>query len=294
VVSLIEQMDGRVMKTFVAVLEEKSFSKAAVRLGYVQSTVTAHIKQMEGMAGKQLFRRMPRGVEPTEVGLEVAPFAYHFLKLGVSLQEALSELDEPKGTVSMRALESFCVPFLPQLLITFFKEFPLIQLRLETGFQADIIEEVVSYRADFGIVPRDPEHSDLEFLPLVKDELLWVASPAMAGLNLEAQIQQVIGFGNRCIYQAYAHDLLREKGTSPLSTLDFNSLEMVKQTVHCGMGLAMLPRSAVKAELESCQLVALPYESPVPLQHGLIQVKGRELSTASQIWKNSLIAHFHS
>ncbi len=48
---MLEHMDGRSMKTFITVMEEKSFSKAALKLGYVQSTVTMHIHQLEQTLG---------------------------------------------------------------------------------------------------------------------------------------------------------------------------------------------------------------------------------------------------
>jgi DNA-binding transcriptional LysR family regulator len=294
---MIEQLDGRCMKTFIAVLEEQSFSKAAIRLGYVQSTVTAHIKQLEEMTGKQLFRRMPRGVEPTEAGREVAPFAYQFMKIGASLQEMLSDMEEPKGTVRIRALESFCVSYLPSLLPPFFTQFPHIQLHLETGFHRDITEDVAAYRVDLGIVPLDPKRRDLEFYPLVHDDLVWVAAPDLADrLSQDGPEaigrEQVIGFGNRCVYQTYALDLLRKKSSAPVMLLEFDSLEMIKQTVRCGMGLALLPVSTVSSELKDRKLAAVSSEPSIPLTHGLIVAKGRELTAPAKIWRDYLLTHF--
>jgi DNA-binding transcriptional LysR family regulator len=296
---MIDQLDGRCMKTFIAVLEEQSFSKAAVRLGYVQSTITAHIKQLEEMTGKQLFRRMPRGVELTEAGREVAPFAYRFMKLGASLDEMLRGMDEPQGTARMRALESFCVSYLPPLLPAFFQQFPNIQLHLETGFHRDITEEVAAHRVDLGIVPQDPQHRALEFHPLVKDELIWVAAPDLAdileqdGAEMMSR-QQVIGFGGRCMYQTYANDVLKAKGSSFVPTLEFDSLEMVKQTVRFGMGLALLPVSTVHAELKARTLMVLSSEPAIPLTHGLIVAKERELTAPAKIWRDRLLTHFLS
>ncbi|MCY9656119.1 LysR family transcriptional regulator, partial [Paenibacillus thiaminolyticus] len=56
---MIELLEGRVMKTFIAVMEEKSFSRAAERLGYVQSTVTTHIQSLEQACKQKLFHRLP-------------------------------------------------------------------------------------------------------------------------------------------------------------------------------------------------------------------------------------------
>ncbi|MDR6884581.1 LysR family transcriptional regulator [Bacillus sp. 3255] len=294
---MIEQLDGRSLKTFITVMEEKSFSKAALKLGYVQSTVTMHIHQLEQILGQTLFERLPRGVELTAAGREVAPFAYRYMQLGESLQDKLSGLQEPKGIVRLRALESFCVPHLPQWLPSLFEHYPQIQLQLETGFHRDITQEVAAYRVDLGIVPRDPEQRQLTFIPLIEDELIWVGAPPLVRLlerdGWEAAAHlPVIGFGGRCIYQTMADQCLTDKGHSAWPSLEFDSSEMVKQTLMHGMGLSMLPLTAVREELRAGKLLRLASESAVPLRHGLIHRAGKDLSAPVKACKEHLIACF--
>lgn len=294
---MIEHMDGRSMKTFITVMEEKSFSKAAFKLGYVQSTVTMHIHQLEQQLGQLLFQRLPRGVELTAAGREVAPYAYRYLQLGEALQDKLNGLDEPKGVVRLRALESFCVPHLPRLLPTLFEQFPRIQLQLETGFQRDIIQEVSAYRVDLGIVPRDPKARNLTFIPLVQDELVWVgAADLVERIENEgweaARSTQVIGFGNRCIYQTEASQVLTDKGLSNLTEMVFDSSEMIKQTLMYGMGLALMPLTSIRDELREGKLLRLQQEKAIPLEHGLIHRSGKDLSPSAQACKEHFISYF--
>ncbi|OAS19890.1 LysR family transcriptional regulator [Paenibacillus oryzisoli] len=295
---MLEQLDGRSMKTFITVMEEKSFSKAALKLGYVQSTVTMHILQLEQTLGQALFTRLPRGVELTGAGREVAPFAYRFLQLGESLQEKLMGLQEPKGVVRLRALESFCVPHLPMMLPTLFERFPQIQLQLETGFQRDIMQEVSAYRVDLGIVPRDPKVRNLTFIPLLADELVWVGAPTLVkrieldGWEAIAQTQ-VIGFGSRCIYQSLASQVLVDKGLATFTEMAFDSTEMLKQTMMCGMGLSLLPITSVQRELEAGKLLRVESEPGIPLEHGLIHRVGKELSAPVEACKSHILAYFN-
>ncbi|MBP1966884.1 LysR family transcriptional regulator [Paenibacillus aceris] len=294
---MIEHLDGRSMKTFITVMEEKSFSKAALKLGYVQSTVTTHIHQLEQTLGQTLFERLPRGVELTAAGREVAPYAYRYLQLGESLQDKLNGMDEPKGTVRLRALESFCVPHLPQLLPSLFRQYPQIQLQLETGFHRDITQEVSAYRVDLGIVPRDPEVRQLTFIPLMQDELIWVGAPALVrqvgrdGWEAASHVP-VIGFGGRCIYQTLAHQFLTDKGQPALSALEFDSSEMIKQTLMYGMGLSLMPRSTVQEELRSGKLLQLEGEEAIPLEHGLIHRASKELSPPVKACKDHILSYF--
>lgn len=131
----LERLDGRSLITFLTVLEAGSISRAAERLGYVQSTVTSQIQQLEQSCGRRLFHRRPRGVIPTEAGETLAVYVREFLHLGQLLEEALGSFDEPRGVVRVRALESFCVTRLSDFLHDFFTEFPGITLHLETGFK---------------------------------------------------------------------------------------------------------------------------------------------------------------
>ncbi|UKS26842.1 LysR family transcriptional regulator [Paenibacillus sp. HWE-109] len=294
---MLEQLDGRSMKTFITVMEEKSFSKAALKLGYVQSTVTMHIHQLEQTIGQPLFRRLPRGVELTPAGREVAPYAYRYLQLGESLQDKLSGLQEPKGVVRLRALESFCVPHIPRLLPSFFEQYPLIQLQLENGFHRDITQDVSAYRIDLGIVPRDPESRQLTFIPLIRDELIWVGAPALVQrIELEGweavANTQVIGFGGRCVYQTMAAQFLADQGQSAFAPMEFESSAMIKQTLMVGMGLALMPLSAVTEELQTGKLKRMPQEKTIPLEHGLIYRAGKELSPAVNACKEHLISCF--
>ncbi|MCY9691497.1 LysR family transcriptional regulator [Paenibacillus alginolyticus] len=294
---MLEHMDGRSMKTFITVMEEKSFSKAALKLGYAQSTVTMHIHQLEQTLGQTLFKRLPRGVELTDAGREVAPYAYRYLQLGESLQDKLTGLHEPKGVVRLRALESFCVPHLPQLLPSIFEQYPQIQLQLETGFQRDIIQEVSAYRIDLGIVPRDPKANNLTYIPLIKDELVWVGAPAlvnrMENEGWEAIADtKVIGFGSRCIYQTMASQVLADKGLSSFTAMEFDSTEMIKQTMMFGMGLSLMPLTSVKEELQSGKLLRLQQEKTILLEHGLIHRSGKDLSAPVQACKEHIISYF--
>ncbi|WP_309273281.1 LysR family transcriptional regulator [Paenibacillus sp.] len=71
----IELLEGRFSKTFIVVMEEQSFSRAADKLGYVQSTVTTHIQLLEQACGQKLFHRLSRGVKPTAAGEKLMKYA---------------------------------------------------------------------------------------------------------------------------------------------------------------------------------------------------------------------------
>jgi DNA-binding transcriptional LysR family regulator len=292
---MIDQIEGRCVKTFIAVLEHKSLSKAAEALGYVQSTVTNHIQALERACDKKLFHRLPRGVEATEAGIEFSHYAYQFLQLGTALSEAMNAHALPRGTVKVRVLESFCVTYMPAVFAPFFEQYPDVKLDLSTGFFRETLDALLDRRIDLGIVPHDPNREDVLFHPLLEEELVFIATPSLAKqfLNSANKLEErVIGFGNRCIYQSMAYEVLEELGIQKYSSLEYASLEMIKQTVMNGMGIALVPRINVESELQANKLTLLPIQKKVAVTHGMIELKGRESTAAIRAVKQSFIQHF--
>ncbi len=234
------------------------FSRAADRLGYVQSTITSHIRHLENASGKKLFHRLPRGVELTEAGLQLAPFAYQFLQLG---------------------------------------QFTKIKLHLTPGLQNDITAQVVNRSIDLGIVPKPPNREDLLFMPLLEEKLTLICSPSIwehfERLGWSSLYDcSLISFGDQCIYHTYGRSVLEEADVSLTDHLTFSSVELIKQTVACGMGIAFVPASNIVQELAAGTLVSLPYSYDITLTHGIITPKSIEHNDASQAFISHLRAHF--
>ncbi|WP_123042353.1 LysR family transcriptional regulator [Cohnella candidum] len=294
---MLDKLEGRFFVTFLAVLEEGSFSQAADKLGYVQSTVTAQIRQLEQTCGQTLFQRLPRGVVPTEAGREMADYARRFRRLGEMLEERMSRLEEPRGTVVLRTMESFCVTRLSGFLPGFLGEYPEIRLRLETGFQSDIVDQVARHAADIGIVPRDPGRDDLTFEPLVDEKMIFAASAELArGIEDEGWSalngRPAIGFGRSCLYRAVAGKLLGEQGAPVPEETEFPSTELIRQMVAAGHGVAFLPEIAVRGEIASGRVAEIPMPREVRLTHGLITRKDRVLNAPARALRNKLSAYF--
>ncbi|WP_138752429.1 LysR family transcriptional regulator [Paenibacillus sinopodophylli] len=294
---MLESWEGRFFLTFAAVLEESSFSRAADRLGYVQSTVTAHIRHLEDSTGKKLFHRLPRGVEPTEAGLRLAPYAYQFIRLGQSLEEAMADSESPSGIVRIGALESFAVSHLPRFLTSFLKQFTRIKLHIAPGLHKEITSLVATHRADLGIVPKPPERDNLLFTPLLKEKLLLVCSPLLKEQferegSKALQHSSFISFGEQCIYHTYGCEQLMNMKVEPSEQLTFSSTELIKQTVSCGMGISFLPASNVVQEISAGMLQSLPISHPLSITHGIITHKSREPNAASKTTLHQLKRYF--
>ncbi|WP_127495854.1 LysR family transcriptional regulator [Paenibacillus glycanilyticus] len=274
---MLDQWDGRSLRTFLTVMEEKNFSRAADKLGYVQSTVTTHIAQLEKASGKKLFDRLPRGVEPTEAGVALARFARQFAALSEALEEDLLRTEQPRGVLKVRALEAYCVTRLPELLASYAEHYPEVELRLSTGFMEDMCGRVLEQKDDLGLVPRDPGHDGLEFVPLAIEELVWVGAPEGKGGGK----QVYISYGNACLYHELGESSLREAGYALHDRRSFPSVELIKRMVQSGFGISLLPKVNVEEELRAGKLIALDFPVPEPVHQGFIHLKGKQLRPAA-------------
>lgn len=291
---MIELLEGRFFKTFIAVMEEKSFSRAADKLGYVQSTVTTHIQFLEQACKQKLFHRLSRGVKPTAAGEKLMKYAYQFVHLGASIEEAMNEIEQPQGTVYLRMQESFFLTRFSSFMQHFVKEYPEVKLRVESGFHHDILDQVLDHAIDFGIVPRDPQRNDIVFYPLVEEKLIFIASNALTmevereGLHRLSK-EVMISFGTDCLYHTQASMAIQEAGIDVKEAIELPSLEMIKQSVQCGIGFALVPEIAVQKELDEGYFALLPISKASCSMHGLIVHKNRELSYPARLFRSELI-----
>lgn len=294
---MIDLIEGKFFKTFIAVMEERSFNRASERLGYVQSTVTNHIQLLERACGQKLFHRLSRGVKPTEAGLKLAKFAHQFVHLGLTLEEAMNESNEPKGTIHLSMHESFFVTRMSSLIQQFKLEFPKVNFRVETGYHHDVIDDVSQHVVDFGVVPRNPQRDDINFYPILQEELIFIASDDLTrkvetnGLKV-LNSESVVSYGNSCLYHTQANKVLEEAGVEASSAIQYPSIEMIKQAVKCGIGFALIPKIAAKKEIDEGDFRSLPISPRIFSTHGIIVNKDRDLNFPAQMFKSFVLDNY--
>lgn len=294
---MINQLEGRLFQTFIAVLEEKSFSRAAERLGYVQSTITSHIQSLEKICGQKLFHRFPREIIPTEAGVVLSKYAYQFQYLCNCIEENMITLNKPHGVIRFITQESFYLTRIFPFMKHHTMEYPDVKVHVAAGFYQDILEGVLNFSYDFGVISKNPERHELLFYPLIEESMVFVSSPGVAETVKKCGIEgltgeSLISGGNSCIYHAKAIEILKQAKVNFDDILEIASLEMIKQIVSCGKGFALLPRIAVKEEITSGTLQVLTISPKISFTHGLIVHKNRELSFTSMLFKNNILNFF--
>ncbi|MFE5816128.1 LysR family transcriptional regulator [Streptomyces sp. NPDC056479] len=278
--------DLNLLRTFLAVYRAGAFTAAAPALGLSQPTVTAQIRTLEQQSGRELFTRLPRGVEPT-------PYAHELAARIAGPLDALATLHDTDAAAAPVHLagpsELLCVRVLPALV-------PLVadgvQLRVAQGLPEPLMEEMRAGRHDLVITTRRPRGRALESVPLADEDYLLVASPAWA-----RRIAAHPGAdGDPCAalrgvpLVSYAEDLpivrrywrtIFGKQLTARPAVTVPNLYAVLSAVNAGAGYSVLPRSLCQEYLDSGRLVLLhePQEPPLNTLF-LVQRPGVEANPA--------------
>src|SRR5712664_1483279 len=134
---------------FLAVARDKSFTKAAAKLGVSQSALSHTIRGLEARLGLRLLTRTTRSVSPTEVGERLLQnVAHRFEEIEAEL-EALSELREkPAGTIRITATENAASTILLPKLAKLLPRYPDIKVEISVDYG---LTDIVAQRYDAGV-----------------------------------------------------------------------------------------------------------------------------------------------
>jgi DNA-binding transcriptional LysR family regulator len=258
-------LDLRELKTFRAVAGEKSFTRAANLLHYAQSSVTAQIQSLEAALGVPLFDRMGRQIELTAAGRQLIVYAERLLDLAEEARRSVDNDGPPRGTLTVLAPETLLAYRLPELLKRFQSQYPAIHLSLsavESCSMSDDIEPSVDIAFSLNAPLRAP-HLVVQRLRTEPIVLVAAAGHPLAGkkkLKAEAiGTEQVLVNERACSYRALFERTLRAEGVSVARSLEFLSVEAMKQCALASMGIAVLPEIVVHRELRQGLLVALDW-----------------------------------
>lgn len=259
-------MDLRLLKTFQAAATSGSFTRAAETLGYAQSSVTAQMQVLEAELGAPLFDRLGRGIALTAAGRRFAPYADRLLALAEEARGVTAEDGNPTGTITIGAPETLCTYRLPPLLARFHGQFPHVRLVFRPSSGDDIRRGLGDGSLDvaFTLAPPmtlpgmivEPLMSEPVHV-LVAPEHRLTSAERVEPYDLAGEPLLLTEAG--CAYRRLFLRTLEESGAQPNLTIEFSSVEAIKQCAMAGMGIAVLPAVAVATEVNAGRLVPLQW-----------------------------------
>lgn len=146
-------MEIRNIESFLSIVQNKTFTKAAEELGYAQSTITMQIQQLEEELNAKLFDRIGRSVYLTDFGEKFLVLAREMYNLSLEMKYLNSEPTMIHGTLRIGTIESFLLSKMDEVLIKFAENYPNITLDIRTGSTMELYDELSKNNFDivFGI-----------------------------------------------------------------------------------------------------------------------------------------------
>lgn len=240
-------MDIEFARTFLAVAAAGNFVGAAHRLHVTQSTVSARIQTLEEYLGATLFQRGRGGAQLTPAGRR---FLHHAKSLVRTLEQARHEIGLPagfKGSLTLRGRIALWDGFLPQWVARMRATHPDISLRLEAGFEEDIMQGVVQGSVDIGVLYTPENRPGLGIERLFEEHLVWVATDPDRPWPDPGYIHMDWGAEFHAQFRTAFPDL-----AAPAITANIGWLVM-QQILHCG-GSGYFPWRITRELVEQGQL----------------------------------------
>ncbi len=256
-------MDLRHLKIFIQVCETGSMTKAARQLYMTQPSVSQAVAELEQEYQVRLFERLNHRLFITDAGERLLTYAYHILNLAAQARQELADLGQA-GKLRLAASLTIGGYVLPDLMARYQHSQPEVEIFTQVDNTSVIEHQLLEDRLDLGLV-EGPVHS-----PHIVEKFLWndelvIISAPHTELAQRSHLEVTDLQGRRFI--------MRERGSGTRDVFEqsmqaagvdwkiggiYNNIEAIKQAVRVDLGLAVVPRIAIQAELEQGLLKEIP------------------------------------
>jgi DNA-binding transcriptional LysR family regulator len=285
------------LRIFVAVAERGHMTRGAEALGVTQSAASAAIASLEGRYRTQLFDRIGRRIELTEIGRRFLPEARKVLDGAASARTVLEDASETAtGTVSIAASQTIANYWLPRRLAAYHAQHPRVRLDVVIGNTRQVETAIVEGAADIGLVEGPTQNSALERRRIDEDRLVFVKAahhpdppeiePGRPDLRAVSWIVREAGSGTRAVLEQLARrERLTIEDLRIFLVLPGN--EAVREAVEAGAGATIISQHVVGAAIAAGRLTAVPIQLPAR-EFALVRHRDRHISHAQQGLLNHL------
>ncbi|MGC6177804.1 LysR family transcriptional regulator [Lacrimispora sp. 38-1] len=258
-------MEIRNIISFLKVAELKSFSKAAIELGYSQSNITMQIKQLENELHCTLFNRIGKKISLTEHGNEFIEYAGSIRLLVENAKLSLSDNPIPSGQLIIGVLESLCITYLPKLIHEFYNKYPQVNTIIKIGTYEELSSLLNNNAIDL-LWTFDDSITNKNWLKALEfpNAIKLIASPNHSLIQKNQSIHfsslkncTFIFTEQNCSYRNYFENLLQSQAIPYHVFLEIGNTEIIKKFVESGLCLSVLPEFSIQYELYTKKLAVV-------------------------------------
>ncbi len=277
------------LKVFLAVVTEKSFSRAAEKMLRTQPAISLAVQRLEAELGEKLIDRSSTPPMLTDAGRIVADYARRFQNIESDLQNALTELrDNSAGRLVIGANESTSL-YLLRHIEQYRRTYPKVKVQVRRSLSSKIPTQLIDGDLELGVISYDPEDDRLVSTVIFTDHLAFVVSPKHRLAKRKTVNISELGmetFIAHNVLSQYREVVVREfqRNKVPLNMdVEMPTVETIRLMVQRNEGVAFLPKMCVEQDVESGALneVKVP-ELSVERKTRLVYPARRALSHAAR------------
>jgi DNA-binding transcriptional LysR family regulator len=257
------------LQLYCDIVRLHSFSRGAAEHNISQSAASQTIQQMESELQVRLLDRSKR---PFSVTTEGRKFYETCREMLHSYEETRSEItrgqQELAGTVRVAAIYSVGLHGMSGKMQQFLSNYPRARVRLECLHPDEVVEAVLSDKADLGLLSYPPAKRSLSVVRLYSEPLVFVAHPAHRLTKKKIVAPEdldelpFIAFEESLAIRKAIDRALRKRDVRPNVVMEFDNVETIKQAIIIGTGVSLLPAPTVDKEASIGTLVAVPFDLP--------------------------------
>lgn len=234
-------MESLELRIFREVAKAGSISKAAENMCYVQSNITAHMRKLEQELNTVLLVRHNRGITLTKEGEKLLSYANSILDL---MDQAKYEFQQDKLDLHIGATQTLAAYRLPQWLSRYQKQFPNVNVSVITESQDQLIELLCKQTIECAFVER--KYVSKQIHPVFSfDEELCIIAPPQSNEQMLKNSAIITNKIRSCPYRKILVEWAISQTSSTPQIMEFDTVDAIIRSVSLGMGISLLPYSAV-------------------------------------------------
>jgi DNA-binding transcriptional LysR family regulator len=285
------------LRLFKEIAVTGSMSKGAKVCGVTQSAASQHVQEVERRLGASLLDRSQRPLELTPAGKLYADFCRDVMRQEDEFQLALERLkQEVESTVHVASIYSIGLSEMSRLSEEFSASHPTARLEVEYMRPEKVYAAVSGGQADLGLVSYAESSREIAAIPWRNEEMRLAMPPAHPLASRQsvpvADLEGIdfIGFDEDLSIRREIDRFLRARGVAVHMAMHFDNIQMIKEAVALGSGVAILPARSMKAEIERGRLVEAGLDPPGLVRPiGILHRRRKKLNRATQAFLDLLL-----
>ncbi|MGH2455643.1 MAG: LysR family transcriptional regulator [Candidatus Limnocylindria bacterium] len=282
-------MDLGRIEAFVSVAGTGSITRAAEALFVTQPALTARLQALEAQLGAQLLVRSRHGSRLTDAGRALLPHAQRALAALARGRDAVADVHAGgAGRLTIGAAPAVSTFVLPAMLHRFQASHPLVRLSVRSGHSEEVLQMVLREEVEIGLM-RPIQHAEVTATLLYEDELVLVVHRghrfATSGHVRMGELasEHLILFDRTSSYHELTSAIVRQAGIAPRGQLEVDNIDAAKRMVEQRLGIALLPRTSVQAEVGSARLVPVTITDMPPIRRQIVVARRRDAGEVTPV-----------